>query len=107
MLPEEIVVLFNRESDKISGEFLEFDHVKNKLSARGDVHAFMLLDRLCPEKTAKDRCARMIGAAEHDQIWITIDADDLSKTATRDDILDLIRCGIFYDDENDCLSMFR
>lgn len=91
---EIIEKLFEEHAD----EFLKFEKVENKLSSRADLHAFILLDRLQPQ------CTRdIIACAEHDQIWLDFDLEksDLSE----ENIIELRRCGVFYD-ETDSLSMF-
>lgn len=82
-------------------DFLEFERIENPPSQSGDLCALLLLDKLVP---GKKRC---IAAAEHDQIWLSYDLDELDEVATADDILYLYRCGVFYEESNDSLSMFR
>lgn len=79
-------------------EFLKFDRVENKLSKRPDLHAFNLLDRLLPGT------GDMVTSAEHDEIWLDIDTEELAKVATEEQIIELIRCGVRYD--NGMLAMF-
>ncbi len=81
-------------------EFLKFDRVKNKTSNRADLHAFNLLDKLVPSK--RD----IVSAAEHDEIWLSISPAELSRVATEDQIIELIRCGVRYDSSCDALAMF-
>ncbi len=85
---------------KYEDEFLEFDKVENKLSNRPDLHAFLLLDKLFPSTND------MISAAEHDEIYLEIEPDKLSRKATEEQILELIRSGVMYDEETDSISMF-
>lgn len=86
--------------EKHDDEFLKFEHVQNKLSNRPDLHAFLLLDKLVPG----DR--DMVVAAEHDQIWLAVDPTELENAATEEQIVDLYRCGMIYDEDIDSLSMF-
>lgn len=81
-------------------EFLKFEKVENKLSNRRDLHALILMDKLVPSHVD------MISGAEHDQIWFDCDVEDLEKAATFDDVINLIRCGIFLCSETGSLSMF-
>jgi len=81
-------------------DFIEFDRVKNKLSSRPDIHAFILLNQLCPG--TRD----MVSAAEHDEIFLDVEVDELSKAATKEQILELVRCGVRYDTSTDSLAMF-
>jgi hypothetical protein len=77
-----------------------FEAVENKLSNRPDLHAFILLNQLQP----KD--CDMVSAAEHDQIFLDVDCDELAKVITLDQVHDLTRCGVWYDEGLDCLTMF-
>lgn len=86
--------------EKHSDEFSKFERVKNKTTNRSDLHAFNLLDRLVPGK--RD----MIASAEHDEIWLDVDPEELSRVATEDEIIELIRCGVRYCAETDSLSLF-
>jgi len=80
-------------------EFLGFEKVQNKRSNRPDLHAFLLLEELLPGKTD------MIVGAEHDKIWLDFDGVQVAAL-TDDQIIELSRCGVMYDEGNDCLCMF-
>jgi len=82
------------------GEFLEFERVENKLSARPDLHAFLLLEQLVPGK------GDMVSAAEHDQIWLDVDPSTLAEVITAEQVRDLARCGVMYDSDQECFSLF-
>ena len=81
-------------------DFLDFDAVEPKLSQRPDLHAFLLLDQLVPGTTD------IISNAEHDQFYLSIDPEELAAAATGEQVTDLIRCGVIYDEETDSLFMF-
>ena len=81
-------------------EFLEFKDVKPKLSQRPDLHAFLLLDQLCPGK------GDIIACAEHDEFWLDVDVEELAKVITKEQVIDLVRCGVRYDKRVDSLAMF-
>lgn len=81
-------------------EYLEFEDVKEKLSTRKDLHAFILLDRLVPGSDD------MVVAAEHDEIWLGVALKLLARAATMEQIVDLIRCGVRLGDDEDSLCMF-
>ncbi len=87
-------------SDSDRDEFPKFDRVKNPLHTRPDIAAFLLLDKIVPSKLD------MVSCASHDQIWLEVEVDELEGKATEEDILTLVRCGVFYDTETDSLSMF-
>lgn len=92
----DIEALFDRFED----DFLKFDRIENKLHARPDLCAFLLLDKLVPG--TRD----MVCGAEHDEIFIGTDPDSLAAVATEADILTLVRCGVRYDEETRSLAMF-
>lgn len=91
---------FNELSEKFEDEFLQFDMIEAKRSRRPDLHAFLLLDELVPG----DR--DIIGAAHHDEFFIDVDCDELIKVLTVAHWIELTRCGVRYDRENDSLAMF-
>ncbi len=88
--------------EKHDGEYGEFEKIKNKKSQRPDVHAFLLLDELVPVKGNKD----MVRDAEHDKIWLDTDVAKLVKVATDEQLIELRRCGVLYDNGYDALFMF-
>lgn len=74
--------------EKYGEDYLDFPAVADKMSKRADLHAFMLLDQLLPEG------GDIVSAAEHDEIFLDIELDDLAKTSiTEDQVRDLVRCG--------------
>jgi len=81
-------------------EYRKFERVEQPLHPRPDLCAFLLLDRLDP-----DPGCDLISAAEHDEFFLNTDCEVLSKVATEDDILMLVRCGVRYSAEYDCLAM--
>ncbi len=96
MTVKELVEIFDSEN----GEFLKFHKVKEKLSNRPDLHAFLLIDKLVPGDTD------IIGGAEHDEIYIWADLEELAKVITREQVVDLCRCGVLYSKPYDTLFMF-
>jgi hypothetical protein len=46
MSEDELQKMFEKHND----EYLEFNKIENKLSKRADLHAFILLDQLVPDK---------------------------------------------------------
>jgi hypothetical protein len=81
-------------------EYMKFDRIKDRLSNRPDIHAFILLDQLVPG--TED----LVGAASHDEIFLAVTPSDLAKVATTEQIVELIRCGVRYDSATDSLAMF-
>lgn len=86
--------------EKHDEEFLKFDRIKNKLSKRPDLHAFILLDSILLSDD------NIISGSHHEEIWLDIDLEELAKKATEEQIVDLHRCGVRYFSEYDCLGMF-
>jgi hypothetical protein len=95
--------MFNKlfEDGFFIDEYLEFEHIENKLSSRPDLHAFLLLDKLQPAP-GRD----IISASEHDEFYLSIDCRELEKVITQDQVLELYRCGVMYSDDCETLSMF-
>ncbi|HAX23084.1 MAG TPA: hypothetical protein DCY64_22710 [Hydrogenophaga sp.] len=88
---------FERHED----EYLNFKMVEKPMHNRPDLCAFLLLDKLLPNK-GRD----MVCAAEHDEFFLDADCEKLAAVATEEDILTLIRCGVRYDSDTDSLAMF-
>jgi len=88
--------------EKHEAEYLKFDREQNPKHPRPDVCAFLLLHELAPRKTGRG----MIEAAEHDEIWLDADVDEVAAKATEQEIVTLIRCGVRYDSENHLFAMF-
>lgn len=86
--------------EKYNDEYIKFDGIESKRNNRPDIHAFLLLDELIPGNMD------MVSAAEHDEIYLNINCDALARIATEEQILELVRCGVRYDSEYDCLCMF-
>jgi hypothetical protein len=78
-------------------EFLKFDRVENKLSTRPDIHAFILLNELFPG--TRD----MVACANHDEIYLDVDAKELKEKATKEQLRDLHRCGVRADSDGICM----
>jgi|ERR1700722_1029659 len=99
MTLEEMEALWRKHDD----EFGKFSIIQNKLASRKDLHALIVLDKILPHKEGGDD---IISAAEHDQFWLAIDVNELAEVITEEQIIELIRCGVFYDSEVDVLSFF-
>lgn len=82
--------------------YLKFDRVepKDRLSARPDLCALLLLDRLIPGT------GNIIAASEHDELFIDVGCDKLARVAVEADILTLVRCGVQYNKHLNSLVMF-
>ena len=85
--------------EAVNDEYIKFDRVENKRSLRPDLHAFLLLDELFPNE--RD----MVCSSSHDVFYLDIEGEEIDKL-TDEQVLELTRCGVMYDSECDCLSMF-
>jgi hypothetical protein len=85
---------------KFADDYISFDQVLNPMSQRPDLHAFMLLDRLVPG--SQD----IVSHSTHDEFYLSFDPSALAAVATEEDIHDLVRCGVRYNEEYDALCMF-
>ncbi len=96
MTKEKMAEMFHGNDD----EYLKFDRITSLRSKRPDLHAFMLLDELVPGDSD------IVSGAHHDEIYLQTDCDKLAAAASEDQITELIRCGVSYNSDYDCLSMF-
>ena len=86
--------------EEFDDEYRNFDKVENALSARADLCALLLLDKLLPSDI------NIIDFAGGDEIAFDVDCKKLAKVSTSQDILTLVRCGVRYDDDTGKLAMF-
>lgn len=82
--------------EQYASEFFRFSLVDNKRSKRADLHAFLLLDSIFGGDSD------IVQGAEHDKIYLCGDPEALTNVQ----ILELVRCGVTYDEETDSLRMF-
>lgn len=84
---KDIKALFEKAEE--AGESLEFQRVRNKLSRRPDLCAFLLLDSLVPSSE------KLITVVHDDEMYFDADVDALARSAITDEqVLDLVRCGV-------------
>ena len=86
--------------EAVNDDYRKFERVENKRSNRPDLHAFLVLDEIFPS-VGRD----IVAAASHDVIYLEVEGDNLVRLMDSE-ILELVRCGVMYDGESDCLSMF-
>ncbi|WAL81346.1 hypothetical protein OYT13_15960 [Pandoraea sp. XJJ-1] len=77
---------------------------ENRLANRQDLHAFMLLESILPYSDERGR--DMVCSAEHYQIWLDVDIEDLADKISSAQISELVACGVFYDSDVSSLGMF-
>ena len=99
--------MINIEStfEKYESEYRKFDRVENKLNAKPDLCAFLLLDRLVPDDPDDDEYY-MVCSVVDGTIYLDTDCQRLAEVAMDTDIRTLIRCGVLYDSDTDSLKMF-
>ena len=85
--------------EKYDDEFLDFSKVKSPVSTRPDLCAFLILDTLC--SSHQD----IIAGAEHDEIYLGIDCEALQTKITDEQIRDLVRCGVSFNEALDSLVL--
>lgn len=83
--------------DEFVNDYKKFDEVKKKLSQRADMHVLIFLDKKFSGKT------RMIRCSEHDMYYLNIEPEDLIKNCTKEEIRNLVRAGLVYEDEFLCM----
>jgi hypothetical protein len=84
----EVSELFEKHDE----EYHKFDRIlpSERYSNRNDLCAFMYLDKKF------DGTGDIVGAAEHDIIYLDGNAEEL----TEDDVIYLLRCGVLYGDDS-------
>ncbi len=92
--------------EKYHDEYIKFERIVTPRHRRPDLCAFLMLDEVIEQRNAIGGFSDMVAGAEHDEISLEISPDLLASVATDDLICDLVRCGVRYDDESDCLVMF-
>ncbi len=98
---EEFEIFFT----KYQNEYHKFEKIKFPICNRPDLCAFILLDKLLPN--TKDKTTDMINSVEHDKLYLDIDCEKLAEIISENDIIYLIRCGIIYDEQYQCLEMIK
>lgn len=99
MTVEELQEIF----DKHSNEYAKFDRETAPMHVRPDICALLLLHELDQrKKPGRD----MIVASRHDEIWFGADVCAVAENATEEQIITLIRCGVMFDADRECFSMF-
>ena len=84
--------------EAVDDDYIKFNLVDNKRNGRPDLHAFLLLDELFPNKTRD-----MVCGSSHDVIYLDVASEEI-ETLSDEHILELTRCGVMY--SGDGLSMF-
>jgi len=91
MTNEEMIELFDRIKDE---ELLKFNKPVLSKHKRCDLNAMLILDELCPGT------GDIIAYAGHDEIAFDTDINELARVITTEQIRELVRCGVFYQDDS-------
>ncbi len=85
---------------KHENEYVQFERIENPRHYRPDLCAFLMLADAVPGT------GDMISSSEHDEFFLSVDCDELAKVATSEMVRDLVRCGVRYSEDYNCLCMF-
>lgn len=95
---EETLRLFKELHDS---EMNEFSKVRNKPSHRADLAGLILLDRFVPSEHGYFILTERCGS----EIHLEVSIGQLAPKVTEEGIRDLLRCGIYYSEDCDCLTI--
>ena len=98
MTVEELCELF--DEDELRDEYLKFEDIENPRHPRPDLCAFLMLHELVPGTSD------MVSDAQHDEIFLDVSLRDLAPVITKEQVRDLIRCGVRTDEYGEGLCMF-
>lgn len=88
---------------KCDDEYLTgWEKIEERFASRRDLHAFILLDKLLPDPNGRD----LISASEHDIYYLAVDPEELAEVATEEQLRDLARCGVRYEEDTESLFLF-
>lgn len=96
-LSESSVMSVEERFKSFCEEYIKFERVEHKLSARPDLHAFLLLDSLFPSPGFD-----IVSGATHDEIFLAFGGDQLDAL-TDEQVRDLVRCGVRYAEYGLCM----
>lgn len=97
MTREELADLFAQ--DEAFGTFAD---VAGQRSPYRDLHAMLLLAELQP----RERPFRMLSDAGYGKVWFCTNFGELAKIITKEQVVELRRCGVWYDCDRGSLAMF-
>ena len=87
---------------KHNEEYLHHGDIENPMHRQADLCAFLMLDKIAPLNNDRD----IIIDARHDEITLAFDSAKVAENATEQEIIDLIRCGIRFEEGDECFVMF-
>lgn len=86
--------------EKYEDEFCEFHRIENPKHCRSDMCAMLMIDEIQSRSDFGDNQGNMISWAEHDVIHFDVNVENFSKVVTKEELIDLIRCGIRLEEGN-------
>lgn len=95
-----MTVSLQQRFESFADQYKKFEHIPAPRHPRPDVCAYLLLHELVPG------AQNMVSAAVHDEVYLSVDCGELHQAATDAHIEELVRCGVRYIDDFDCLGMF-
>jgi hypothetical protein len=105
MTDEEMLEAFEAASDRPHTGIFQCDGRFG--TKRNDLHAFMLLESILPgAPNTSGYVMDMVGAAEHDRIYLDVNLEKLAEVITKEQIEELESCGVQADENGDGLAMF-
>ncbi|MCA9496503.1 MAG: hypothetical protein KC589_06160 [Nanoarchaeota archaeon] len=88
-------VEFFKEQEEF--EFNHFERIENPKSLRQDVCAMLILDSIIPSEKNLIKSIESYNNGKLMYFILNISDTEIEELLTEDDIIDLLRCGIFYD----------
>lgn len=106
MTTEQLIELFKQADEVMDIEVpAEF-----RVASRNDINAFILLDKLLPHTPSvhgnHTYYGDMVSCAEHDEIWLDVELEELAKVITETQVRVLSALGVHLDSHNESLHMF-
>jgi hypothetical protein len=86
-----------------SEEYIKFERIENPKHSRPDLCAMLMISEIQSRHYPEKR-SDLISGAEHDKIFFDVDIEDIAEYSSKEELIDLIRCGIFIEEGN--LAMF-
>lgn len=96
MTENQLEELFEKHSD----EFLEFERIENPKHTRSDLCAMLMISEIQSRYYPEKRFSKMISWAGHEEIYLDVDVEEISEYITKQEIIDLIRCGVRFEESN-------
>lgn len=87
--------LFEKHQD----EFLQYERDSSLKCEPRDITLFNMLSDLAAG-------GGLIAGALHEEIFFSVDLNDFVRFFSEEEVVRMIRCGLRYDSERECLCMF-